>query len=59
MFKHPIEVIVSAIKELENSLKANLRKEHLSKDNVEEMQRTISYLSKRIVEFYETEKAKQ
>lgn len=58
MFKHQVEVIISTIKDLENSLKENQRKGHLSKQNVEEMQNTISYLSKRIVEFYEKEKTK-
>ena len=59
MFEHPVNVIISAIKELELSLKTNQRTQHLSKENVNEMQETISYLSKRIITVYEKDTQKK
>jgi len=55
-YPNPNAVIIKIIKELELSLKENKQTAHLSKENVEDFQRTVSYLAKEIIENYENEK---
>lgn len=58
MFEHPVAIIINIRNRLEESLKENKKIEHLSKENVEDMQKTISYLAKEVVEFYEKDNKK-